>query len=381
MRLRANSRVRWTSGSRTASALRSRRLYDLASSQCAASAPIGVSGPWSARRVAGGGDVPGDERGADFAAGQLVDQEHHGVLGVGERVRADQGQVAGVDRTVADPGAADGQGGARGGDGARRPLARAAGEHGGQDAQQGVVAPAGQRDGVLDQARPELLVRAEVGDRAADRQLRVQRVEELRQGAAAVDDLSLRRGQWRPLWTVHHHDRPPLLVLRLPAHRARLARRGTWEAATRTGCGDTTPERGQSAVVDSLREALWRAAANRRARLPRTSSLPPAEVDDAVQAVLRRAFEHLWEHGWLPYDVYEVVRRTRTSARCLPGGLAGAGGVPYPGVAPALAGAAGGDRGDGVVGRGPAARRPVGEQAHRAARRRRGRRGGGCWRC
>jgi hypothetical protein len=61
--------------------------------------------------------------------------------------------------------------------------------------------------------------------------------------------------------------------------------------------------------VDSLREALWRAAANRRARLPRTSSLSPAEVDDAVQAVLRRAFEHLWEHGWLPYDVYEVVRR------------------------------------------------------------------------
>ncbi|MER5264905.1 DUF2786 domain-containing protein [Actinosynnema sp. NPDC002837] len=61
--------------------------------------------------------------------------------------------------------------------------------------------------------------------------------------------------------------------------------------------------------MDSLREALWRAAANRRARLPRTSSLPPAEVDDAVQAVLRRAFDHLWEHGWLPYDVYEVVRR------------------------------------------------------------------------
>ncbi|MFD0204488.1 MULTISPECIES: DUF2786 domain-containing protein [Saccharothrix] len=61
--------------------------------------------------------------------------------------------------------------------------------------------------------------------------------------------------------------------------------------------------------MDSLCEALWRAAANRRARLPRTSSLPPAEVDDAVQAVLRRAFEHLWEHGWLPYDVYEVVRR------------------------------------------------------------------------
>ncbi len=61
--------------------------------------------------------------------------------------------------------------------------------------------------------------------------------------------------------------------------------------------------------MSSLREALWRAAANRRARLPRTSSLPPAEVDDAVQAVLRRAFEHLWEHGWLPYDVYEVVRR------------------------------------------------------------------------
>ncbi|MGW4109963.1 DUF2786 domain-containing protein [Actinosynnema sp. NPDC004786] len=61
--------------------------------------------------------------------------------------------------------------------------------------------------------------------------------------------------------------------------------------------------------MDSLREALWRAAVNRRARLPRTSPLSPAEVDDAVRAVLRRAFEHLWEHGWLPYDVYEVVRR------------------------------------------------------------------------
>ncbi|MBB5808100.1 hypothetical protein F4560_007868 [Saccharothrix ecbatanensis] len=61
--------------------------------------------------------------------------------------------------------------------------------------------------------------------------------------------------------------------------------------------------------MSSLREVLWRVAANRRASLPRTSSLPPAEVDDAVQWVLRRAFEHLWEHGWLPYDVYEVVRR------------------------------------------------------------------------
>lgn len=61
--------------------------------------------------------------------------------------------------------------------------------------------------------------------------------------------------------------------------------------------------------MNPLREVLWRAAADRRARLPRTSSLPPAEVDDAVQSVLRRAFEHLWEHGWLPYDVYEAVRR------------------------------------------------------------------------
>lgn len=61
--------------------------------------------------------------------------------------------------------------------------------------------------------------------------------------------------------------------------------------------------------MDHLREALWRAATNRRARLPRTSSLPATEVDDAVRAVLGRAFGHLWEHGWLPYDVYEVVRR------------------------------------------------------------------------
>ncbi|GAA1283387.1 DUF2786 domain-containing protein [Saccharothrix xinjiangensis] len=61
--------------------------------------------------------------------------------------------------------------------------------------------------------------------------------------------------------------------------------------------------------MDDLRGALWRAATNRRARLPRTSSLPATEVDEAVRAVLGRAFEHLWKHGWLPYDVYEVVRR------------------------------------------------------------------------
>ncbi|MFT7837632.1 DUF2786 domain-containing protein [Saccharothrix sp. BKS2] len=61
--------------------------------------------------------------------------------------------------------------------------------------------------------------------------------------------------------------------------------------------------------MDDLRGALWRAATNRRARLPRTSSLPGTEVDEAVRAVLGRAFEHLWDHGWLPYDVYEAVRR------------------------------------------------------------------------
>ncbi|NUT49896.1 MAG: DUF2786 domain-containing protein [Saccharothrix sp.] len=69
--------------------------------------------------------------------------------------------------------------------------------------------------------------------------------------------------------------------------------------------------------MDSLREALWRAAANRRARLPRTSSLPPADVDDAVRGMLRHTFERLWEHGWLPYDVYEVVRRNEDDERAL----------------------------------------------------------------
>ncbi|MBY8850403.1 DUF2786 domain-containing protein [Saccharothrix longispora] len=61
--------------------------------------------------------------------------------------------------------------------------------------------------------------------------------------------------------------------------------------------------------MDSLHEALWRAAANRRARLPRTSGLPAADVDAAVGEVLRRALERVWEHGWMPHDVYEAVRR------------------------------------------------------------------------
>ncbi|GGP43793.1 DUF2786 domain-containing protein [Saccharothrix coeruleofusca] len=61
--------------------------------------------------------------------------------------------------------------------------------------------------------------------------------------------------------------------------------------------------------MESLRQAMWRAAANRRAPLPRTSELSATEVDDAARAVLRRAFDHLWGNGWLPYDVHEVVRR------------------------------------------------------------------------
>ncbi|WP_433269356.1 DUF2786 domain-containing protein [Actinosynnema sp. CS-041913] len=61
--------------------------------------------------------------------------------------------------------------------------------------------------------------------------------------------------------------------------------------------------------MDTLREAIRRAAANRRAPLPRTAGLTPTEVDSAVQAVLDETLDHLWNHGWLPYDLYEVVRR------------------------------------------------------------------------
>ncbi|GAA2671145.1 MULTISPECIES: DUF2786 domain-containing protein [Actinosynnema] len=61
--------------------------------------------------------------------------------------------------------------------------------------------------------------------------------------------------------------------------------------------------------MESLREAVWRAATTRRARLPRTSTLSPSEVDGAVRAALRDALDPLWERGWTPGDVREVVGR------------------------------------------------------------------------
>ncbi|MBW4720706.1 DUF2786 domain-containing protein [Saccharothrix obliqua] len=61
--------------------------------------------------------------------------------------------------------------------------------------------------------------------------------------------------------------------------------------------------------MNSLREAIRRAAANRRAPLPRTAGLTPTEVDGAVRTALDETLDRLWDHGWLPVDVYEVVRR------------------------------------------------------------------------
>ncbi|RKT52945.1 DUF2786 domain-containing protein [Saccharothrix australiensis] len=61
--------------------------------------------------------------------------------------------------------------------------------------------------------------------------------------------------------------------------------------------------------MDSLRDAIRRAAVNRRAPLPRTAGLTPTEVDGAVRDVLDQTLEHLWDHGWLPQDLFEVVKR------------------------------------------------------------------------
>ncbi|WP_204842004.1 DUF2786 domain-containing protein [Saccharothrix algeriensis] len=61
--------------------------------------------------------------------------------------------------------------------------------------------------------------------------------------------------------------------------------------------------------MDSLREAIRRAATNRRAPMPRTAGLTPTEVDGAVHAVLDETLNHLWDHGWLPVDLYEIVKR------------------------------------------------------------------------
>ncbi|MEU5690324.1 DUF2786 domain-containing protein [Actinosynnema sp. NPDC020468] len=62
--------------------------------------------------------------------------------------------------------------------------------------------------------------------------------------------------------------------------------------------------------MDTLRDAIRKAANTKRARLPRVGGLPASDVDDAVRDVLGEALRDLWEHGWLPYDVHEVVRRT-----------------------------------------------------------------------
>lgn len=61
--------------------------------------------------------------------------------------------------------------------------------------------------------------------------------------------------------------------------------------------------------MDNLRDAILRAATNRRAPLPRTGGVPAADVDGAARDVLDRVLTGLWEHGWLPVDVVEVVRR------------------------------------------------------------------------
>ncbi|GAA3887925.1 DUF2786 domain-containing protein [Saccharothrix violaceirubra] len=61
--------------------------------------------------------------------------------------------------------------------------------------------------------------------------------------------------------------------------------------------------------MDPLSQALRHAAATRKARPPRAGDLPATEVEDAVHGVLADALHDLWDHGWLPYDVHEVVRR------------------------------------------------------------------------
>jgi hypothetical protein len=57
---------------------------------------------------------------------------------------------------------------------------------------------------------------------------------------------------------------------------------------------------------------LWEAAANPRTTSACVNALtdtPALLVDTAVGVVLNRALGHLWTHGWLPYDVFQIVSR------------------------------------------------------------------------
>ena len=61
--------------------------------------------------------------------------------------------------------------------------------------------------------------------------------------------------------------------------------------------------------MDTVGKALWEAAANPRVRIPRLDDLPSAEVDAAATAVLHRELNNLWNAGWLPYDLVQVMER------------------------------------------------------------------------
>jgi Protein of unknown function (DUF2786) len=59
----------------------------------------------------------------------------------------------------------------------------------------------------------------------------------------------------------------------------------------------------------SLAREFWDAAADRHTTGRRFAGRPPATVDAAAGLVLERALANTWPHGWLPYDLVQVVSR------------------------------------------------------------------------
>jgi hypothetical protein len=61
--------------------------------------------------------------------------------------------------------------------------------------------------------------------------------------------------------------------------------------------------------VDTVGKALWEAAANPRLRIPKLDAVSSADLDRAIADVLHRELDNLWNAGWLPYDLVQVIGR------------------------------------------------------------------------
>jgi hypothetical protein len=64
--------------------------------------------------------------------------------------------------------------------------------------------------------------------------------------------------------------------------------------------------------IPELARTLWEAAAapsTRASHLKALTKNPPHVVEAAVDLALQRAVVNTWPHGWLPYDLFQTVRR------------------------------------------------------------------------